>query len=205
MRSYDSSYVDIVQELANLCSIAAFSFYIKKDYNIEDIRRIISGSIYSNCWVVLEHFSNLEVETTKIICKEILILQQKYILSEINNDNEINRKIVIKNEENHEAHKIQKTSISKEDFSLSNNNNNNSELNSKYLKKYVSIEGENAMINLPEDSDKQIPLINKKINQNNLIRVAHGLFISYYEEKNNLNDLTSIKNEKIKSLKGCFR
>jgi len=226
LKYYDSSYVEIVQELANLCSIATFSFYIFQEFDLADLRRIVSGSIYSNCWVILEQFNNLKLEMIRIICKEILILQQKYILTEINNENEIYRKILIKNDENQEE-KDNKINLSKadlnnindknkndnindvfkEDFIHISENNNNSALNSNYFKKYDSLENEHAIIKFYEDSEKKapIPSINKQSNKKDVNRVAHGLFITYHENPITLNEINALKNEKMQSLQSCFR
>ena len=96
---YDSGCVSVIKELANMCSIACFCFQVTENYDVSNLKLSLFGSIFSNCWVVLEKFNVLPLEIIKTVCKEILILQQKYILAEINDDREINRKIQIKSNE----------------------------------------------------------------------------------------------------------
>lgn len=207
--SFKNNCGEYIQELGNLCSVPVFSFFITFNHNINELKRVIAGSVYSNCWVLIENFSNIALEIMQIISKEILILEQKYILAEINNDNEIKQKIIVKSDEDHRNNE---RSFSKNNISIEKNNNLKSEssyiseLNSNYFKKYKSFEGEEAIINYNENEEKKktIPSINKKklVKEKEINRVAHGLFITYYEEFT----LNMIKcPEKEESLKSCFR
>lgn len=186
-----------------------FSFFITSHHNINELKRIVAGSVYSNCWALLENFSNIALEIMQIISKEILILEQKYILAEINNDNQIKQKIIVKSDE---EHRNNEHSFSKNNISIEKNNDLRSqssyisELNSNYFKKYKSFEGEQAIINYNENEEKKItiPSINKKklTKEKEINRVAHGLFITYHENFT-LNNIKS--SEKEESLKSCFR
>lgn len=204
--------MEIVQELANLCSIAIFSYHIMKDYDFRDLKRIISGSIYSNCWVIIEEFNNLQHEAIQIICREILILQQKYILAEINNESEINMKIIIKHSEENQEQDIKQnkticSKISKDEFEIIKDDISNSELNSNYFKNFDSLEGEKAIINFQETNEEKntIPSNTKKSTKKDIERVAHGLFITYNENISTLNELPTLKAQKIGNLQSCFR
>jgi len=205
---YDPNCVDIIRELANMCSIACFSFRLTQDFNLKNLRLALFGSIFSNCWVVLDKFNTLPLDIIQIICKEILVLQQKYILAEINEDHEINRKILIKNNEEYK-NQGKEIKIPQEELNYSQTISNNSQLNSNYFKKYESLEGENAIIDFYEDKEKgvAIPSINKKKNQKEVSRVAHGLFITYQESITNLDEISikMDKTEKFQSMQSCFR
>ena len=205
---YDSGCVSVIKELANMCSIACFCFQVTENYDVSNLKLSLFGSIFSNCWVVLEKFNVLPLEIIKTVCKEILILQQKYILAEINDDREINRKIQIKNNEDKGKKKETKI-LQQEELNFTKSFTNNSELNSNYFKKYESNEGENAIIDYYDDDGKKatIPSMNKGKNSKDLQRVAHGLFITYNENISNLSQITIKidKNEKFQNMQSCFR
>ena len=86
----------IVQELANVCTVPLRSFFVTNNSSPSYLLQCINGSAFSNTWLCLEHINNLKLEVFRIVCKEVLIMQQKYILSEINNDPHVMRAIVLK-------------------------------------------------------------------------------------------------------------
>lgn len=197
-----------VQELANLCSTAFFSFESTKNSDFSTLKNVVKGSIYSNCWAFINNFNVLSLGFIEIICKEIQILEQKYILAEINNENEIQEKIIIReNEDNFELKNKSFPSLEQKKL-LKDHLTSNSDLNSNYFLKYKSLEGaEEENLNFGDNLIKQepIPSIKKKPHKE-LDRVAHGLFITYnYNPIQTLSNLSNSDIPKEESLKSCFR
>lgn len=60
------------------------SLQCNQDMQVAQLMQVINGAAMARFWVFLEHLDNLPLVNFQIIIKEIQMVQQQYIIAELN-------------------------------------------------------------------------------------------------------------------------
>ena len=88
----------MVEEFANICAYPVHKTFLSKNgISLTKLFNLLHGAAYANFWLILEDFNNLPLEMLSILNKEIQLIQQKFIIADLFDDNEIGEEIFLKN------------------------------------------------------------------------------------------------------------
>lgn len=79
---------DVFEEFAHLCGVGMKRMLITPSTPLQALMMSLNGAALGNIWTLFEHIERISSPNIQVLCKEIQMMQQQFIIAELGNDSE---------------------------------------------------------------------------------------------------------------------
>lgn len=79
---------DVFGEFANMCGVGMKRMIITPSTPLQALMMSLNGAALANVWTMFEHIERISSPNIQVLCKEIQMMQQQFIIAELGNDSE---------------------------------------------------------------------------------------------------------------------